>query len=105
MGLYKDFRDFLKERVSETLWIHRKRLSLDLYGQCYEIGNGWQIDIRNDLSEDSQVETLMHEYAHILGRTPYHGRKFGISYSEVYKIWLAFVRMKDECRDTKSTSK
>jgi hypothetical protein len=68
----------------------------DLYGKCYEVNNGWQIDIRSDLSEDSQVETLLHEYAHIHGRTPWHGPQFGIAYAAVYKIWLLFVREKDE---------
>ena len=54
--------------------------------------NCGQINIRKDLSEECQIDVLLHELGHILGRTDWHGKRYGLGYSDAYKLWLDVVK-------------
>ena len=94
--MFDEFRDYLKSRVQDDIRVHRKRMPCDEYGKTYRVGEHWQIDVATRYSEETQVDTLIHEFAHVVGRTNYHGKAFGIAYAEVYGMWIAWCKEQDE---------
>jgi hypothetical protein len=48
-------------------------------------GERWQIRVSAERSDQSQIEALLHELAHVLTGDQWHGKKWGIAYAQCYK--------------------
>jgi hypothetical protein len=90
---YNNLARFLKSKYKRKLNIVRVRLRND--GWCIKDGNDFSIRINRGLSEELAIETLIHEFAHILSwqqEDDDHGPKWGIAYSKVYRLFLEFLK-------------
>lgn len=97
MKCYRKILNILKSRFPEYhVNVRRVKLPETLCGDCCLI-NGkkkrkeFLIRINNELSEELAIDTLVHEWAHILSWDApgdEHGGAWGFAYSKVYRIYL-----------------
>lgn len=69
-----------------------RRVKLADYGDCLKLEDGtFRIRISNALTEELEIETLIHEMAHVLAWDKpgdVHGAAWGQAYSKCYRIFL-----------------
>lgn len=97
MITYSKIRSLLKKSFPEyKVSVRRVKLSEKLMGDCL-LTNGrkkvkeFLIRINNELDEELAIETLLHEYGHVLAwHAPGddHGEAWGRAYSKVYRAYL-----------------
>ena len=97
MRCYRKIVSILKAKFPEyKVSVRRLRLPDGLCGDCALI-NGkrkrkeFRIRISNRMSEEMAIDTLVHEWAHILAWDApgdEHGPAWGRAYSKVYRIYL-----------------
>lgn len=98
--LFNIFRMLKKQlKLKHDILLRRKKLSKDC-GECVLDGDDEPIRITVDknLSEQSQIDTLLHEYAHALRMDKHddrcnHCKKWGIEFS---RVWRRYERYCDE---------
>jgi hypothetical protein len=90
MLLFVDFRTFVKRQI-KGLSIRRKNLPDGISGQVYRQGNKWVIEIEKRNTEEMQCEILLHELAHCVSGSPWHGKTWALGYERTYKLWTQFI--------------
>jgi len=91
---YRKVVRFVKKEfpVDFPVSIRRLKLSDKLDGDCYFNETNFEIRINNQLPEHEAIETLIHEYAHVLSWkqcvNEYHGDQWGKFYSRIYRKFL-----------------
>lgn len=97
MKCYRKILNILKAKFPEyKVSVRRVKLPNTLYGDCSLINNKKKrreffIRINNVLNEESAIDILVHEWAHILAWDAPgddHGEAWGKAYSKVYRIYL-----------------
>lgn len=97
MEHYRKVVKLLKEKFPEhILSVRRLPLSKKIYGDCIYVkkGNKFLIRIRRDLDEDTAIETLLHEMAHVLSWDEWaktgleHGPNWGKAFSKIYTFYV-----------------
>jgi hypothetical protein len=94
MKTYRRLVRLLKKEFPEfNVKIHRVKLHKKLFGDCcYNESKQWfRIRIRNNLSEDFAIDTLLHEFAHVLAWDAPgddHGMAWGKAYSKIYRVFV-----------------
>lgn len=70
--------------------IRRVKLPDWVSGECDKKGKKFFVTINNKSPEAEQIQTLIHEVAHMIAwdDPDDHGNKWGKAYSKVYKIYL-----------------
>jgi len=97
MRCYRKILGILKAKFPEyKVSVRRVKLPDTLCGDC-RLVNGkrkikeFHIRINNHLNEELAIDTLVHEWAHILAWDApgdEHGAAWGRAYSRVYRIYL-----------------
>jgi hypothetical protein len=71
-----------------------RRRTLDgCLGQTQKVGNRIVVTIHKDMTEDETVDTLIHEWAHVLSWRPStvwntdHDEHWGLEYAKVYRAF------------------
>jgi hypothetical protein len=90
MSLFENFRSFVKSQMKE-LSIRRKKLPDGTSGQAYRQGKKWVIEIEKRTSEEMQCEILLHELAHCISGSHWHGKKWALGCEKTYKLWMQFI--------------
>ena len=90
MFLFVNFRKFVKSQV-KGLSIRRKNLADGTSGQVYRDGNKWIIEIGKNNSDEMQCEILLHELAHCISGSRWHGKKWALGHEKTYKLWMQFI--------------
>lgn len=88
--LFHNFRRFVKQRM-RGLSIRRKTLPDGISGQVYRHGDKWIIEIERSKTEEMQCEILLHELAHCVSGSRWHGRQWALGHAITYKLWVQFV--------------
>ena len=88
--LFANFRTFVKRQI-QGLSIRRKKLPDGTSGQVYRNGKKWVIEIDNTYTEEMQCEILLHELAHCVSGSHWHGKQWALGYERTYKLWMQFI--------------
>lgn len=92
-NLFESFRDFVKATIAQPISILRVAMLDEAIN--YWDGEKWVVKINKDRSDQSQIENLLHELAHI-NSNQFHGRRWGQEYATVYKdFYLKWVELND----------
>lgn len=102
--VYRKIVSLLKEKCPPAYPIDVRRVKLNgLDGECYLHKKKFYIRINNQLSENSAIDALLHEWAHarawnhlhdaldkqeFLQRS--HDASWGVAYSEVYRTYETY---------------
>jgi hypothetical protein len=82
----------MKKRLKSKYPIIVRRIKMEDFGECFfdDYKHVFVIRINRESDEDVAVDTFLHEAAHILAfkYKPYHGNKWGIAYSKIYREYL-----------------
>jgi hypothetical protein len=73
------------------LSIRRKKLPDGTSGQVYRQANQWIIEIEMRNTEEMQCEILLHELAHCVSGSHWHGKKWALGHEKTYKLWMQFI--------------
>jgi len=92
---FRNLRNFIKKKVTLKYPISVRVLPIaaDRYGDCYFDSKLKKFVIRIDksISEDTAINTLIHEVAHCIcyfeKEKEEHGKIFGNAYSKAYEIY------------------
>jgi Zn-dependent peptidase ImmA (M78 family) len=88
--MFVNFRKFVKKQV-KGVSIRRKKLPNGTSGQVYRQGNKWIIEIEKSTTEEMQCEILLHELAHCVSGSHWHGKKWALGHEKTYKLWTQFI--------------
>lgn len=94
MEIYRRVLKFLKAEFPAEfpVSIRRLKLSHKLDGDCLLMADHYRIRINRNLSEKEAIETLIHEYSHVISwnrcATDCHCTEWGKAYSRVYRKFL-----------------
>lgn len=94
MKTYRNVIRFLKKTFPAYLKVSVRRLALSehLDGDCQLKTDKFQIRINRDLQEHEAIETLLHEWAHVIAwdrcPTDEHCDEWGKAYSRIYRAFL-----------------
>lgn len=94
MALYRKVLNFLKAEFPADFPVSIRRLKLSnrLDGDCLLMEDHYRIRINRALSENEAIDTLIHEYSHVLAwnrcNTDYHCNEWGKAYSRIYRKFL-----------------
>ncbi len=94
MSLFVNFRNFVKRQI-KGVSIRRKSLPNGTSGQIYRQGNKWIIEIEKRNSQEMQCEILLHELAHCVSRSHWHGKKWALGHETTYRLWMQFIDTMD----------
>jgi len=90
MSLFMNFRTYVKQQRN-GLSIRRRNLPDGISGRVYRRGKKWIIEIEKRYTEEMQCEILLHELAHCLSGSHWHGRRWALGYEKTYKLWTQFI--------------
>jgi|LakMenE01Jun11ns_1017448.scaffolds.fasta_scaffold9901226_3 Zn-dependent peptidase ImmA (M78 family) len=91
---YRKLICFLKKSYPQTYPVSVRRLKLteDYDGFCQFKGTHFLISINRKLPEHEAIETLLHEYAHVIAwdkcKFDDHCNDWGVAYSRIYRAFL-----------------
>ena len=90
MSLFVNFRKFVKRQV-KGLSIRRKYLPDGTSGQVYRQDHKWVIEIEKRKTEEMQCEILLHELAHCVSGSHWHGKRWALGHAKTYRLWTQFI--------------
>jgi hypothetical protein len=107
---YKKIVSILKEKCPLAFPVSVRRVKLNkLDGDCLLHEKKFFIRINIELSEQSSIDTLLHEWAHARAwnhlhdslsceqfKQSCHDASWGVAYSEVYRIYEQFYILKNQ---------
>lgn len=94
--MFNSFRKYLKQHITEKVSVRRVKM-LD-EGSCEydEKTDTYKIKISKYRSDITQIEILIHEFAHVLTNCKDdHGPDWGKEYAKVYKIYELWTEESD----------
>lgn len=88
--------------------VRRLKLPCHTDGDCELRDNKFRIRVQRSLPEHEAIETLLHEWGHVLawdkGKDP-HGDEWGKAYSKVYRLFLKeIIEASEETDETDSST-
>jgi hypothetical protein len=95
--LFCELRDALKaEHPTLSISVRRCRVSSSVCGYCKRMPDQFLIRISSSLTEQEQLDTLIHEIAHAASwieweNTQQHGPLWGLEYSKAYRVYEKIV--------------
>jgi hypothetical protein len=98
--LFCELRDALKaEHPTLSISVRRCRVNRHLCGDCKRMKDHFLIRISSTLSQQEQVDTLVHEIAHAAAwieweQTQQHGPIWGLEFSKAYRVYEKIVSAK-----------
>lgn len=94
MKTYRKLIGFLKRSYPQLHPVSVRRIKLpDTYdGYCQFKNNHFHIKVNRKLPEHEAIETLLHEYAHVIAwdrcKSDCHCDEWGKAYSRLYRAFL-----------------
>lgn len=92
MVIYKRLVQLLKKEHSPNLPVKVRRVSVPFNndGDCQKKDGYFLIRIERTLEEHEAIETLLHEWAHLLvwDHTQKHTNEWGVAYSKMYRFFI-----------------
>lgn len=93
---FRKVSNFLKAQAGtkHPIYIRRVNMPADVDGTCELIlkpKKHFLVHIDRNLSESYSIDVLLHEVAHAMSwgkEKDFHGYKWGIAYSKIYRIYL-----------------
>jgi len=110
--VYRKIVVLLREKCPPAYSVNVRRIKMnDLDGECYLYKKKFYIRINSELSENSAIDALLHEWAHArawnhlhdsLDEEEFaqrsHDASWGVAYSEVYRTYEThYLMCKDIC--------
>ncbi len=91
-----DLLAYLGDHIPLPVCIRFARLS-GKYGDCELVKGKFVIRLNRRLDESRLIDTLIHEWAHGLAwglEEDFHGEKWGVAYSRVYRVFLEWNKLR-----------